>query len=286
MQSSSQNSNPILIAKALDIPSEYLTLANKTCCENGIELSFFLALSAEEVNYNPDKFTEDIIQKVLSQTDSISPYELSGSVRDVYDIYSKYFDDIKVSPIPKNKIITSTVKKQKEEGKEIQTLETNKDWTENQYETSTTEIKYTYNHYDDFGAARTFGGDRAHEGNDLIADAGVPIVSITDGIVRDMNWNNFGGYIVGVLTDKGTYFYYAHMQGFNTELHEGDRVKAGDILGYVGNTGYGPPGTSGKFVTHLHLQIGIKLDGEKERLYISPYNIVKYLDQFRVTLRE
>lgn len=299
--------NPIVIAKALDIPAAYLTLANKAAIENGIEFAFFLTLSAEAANFKSERYTNEIIAKVLEKAKNTYPFGLSDSMKDVYSIYSKYFNDIQVGPIPKNKIITTITKKKKENTEDkVQDKDTKgptakitdeggvaegdeddvEDEDEYEYETSTTEIPYTYSSSDDFGAERTFGGERPHEGNDLITDAGVPIVSITDGVVRDMNWNDFGGNIVGILTDQDTYFYYAHMQSFNTALHEGDSVTAGDILGYVGNTGYGPPGTSGMFITHLHLQIGIKIDGEKERLYISPYNIVKYLDEFRITLYE
>lgn len=288
MQSSSTSSNPIVMAKGLDIPAEFLNIANKAATENGIEFAFLLTLSAEAANFNPDNFTNEIIPEVLEKAKSSNPNSLSDNLKGIYGIYSKYYNDIKVGPIPKSKIITTTVPNQQSNDSKqpADGTEAGSENSQPQRETTSTEIQYTYTHSDDFGAQRTFGGDRAHEGNDIIADGGVPIVSITDGVIRDMNWNNFGGNIVGVLTDKDTYFYYAHMRGFNTAFHEGDRVKAGDVLGYVGNTGYGPPGTSGMFITHLHLQIGIKLEGQKERFYINPYNIVTYLDQFRITLHE
>ncbi|EPR12055.1 M23 family metallopeptidase [Ruminiclostridium papyrosolvens] len=289
MQSSSTSSNPIVMAKGLDIPAEFLSIANKVATENGIEFAFFLTLSAEAANFNPDNFTNEIIPELLEKAKSSNPDLLPDNSKEIYSIYSKYYNDLKVGPIPKSKIITTTVPNQQSNDDSKQPADGTKAGPENgqpQRETTSTEIQYTYTHSDDFGAQRTFGGDRAHEGNDIITDGGVPIVSITDGVIRDMNWNNFGGNIVGVLTDKDTYFYYAHMRGFNTAFHEGDRVKAGDVLGYVGNTGYGPPGTSGMFITHLHLQIGIKLEGQKERFYINPYNIVTYLDQFRITLHE
>ncbi|EGD46241.1 Peptidase M23 [Ruminiclostridium papyrosolvens DSM 2782] len=288
-QRSGTGSNPIVMAKGLDIPAGFLSIANKAATENGIEFAFFLTLSAGAANFNPDNFTNEIIPEVLGKAKTCNPDSLPDSLKEIYSIYSKYYNDLKVGPIPKSKIITTTVQKKQNNDDSKQPADGTEAGSENdqpQYETTSTEIQYTYSHSDDFGAQRTFGGDRAHEGNDIIADGGVPIVSITDGVIRDMNWNDFGGNIVGVLTDKDTYFYYAHMRGFNTAFHEGDRVKAGDVLGYVGNTGYGPPGTSGMFITHLHLQIGIKLEGQKKRFYISPYNIVAYLDQFRITLHE
>jgi murein DD-endopeptidase MepM/ murein hydrolase activator NlpD len=291
MQSSSTSSNPIVMAKGLDIPVEFLSIANKAASENGIEFAFLLTLSAEAANFNPDNFTNEIIPEVLEKAKSSNPDSLSDNLREIYSIYSKYYNDLKVGPIPRAKIITAKdigqpAKEGSEQPSGTPVITQSSTDTGQVEQAASTEIQYTYTHSDDFGAERTFGGDRAHEGNDIITDGGVPIVSITDGVIRDMNWNDFGGNIVGVLTDKDTYFYYAHMSGFNTAFHEGDRVKAGDILGYVGNTGYGPPGTSGMFITHLHLQIGIKLEGQKERFYINPYNIVTYLDQFRITLHE
>ena len=49
-----------------------------------------------------------------------------------------------------------------------------------------------------------------------------------------------------------TYHYYAHLSGFNKEVKEGDVVEPGTLLGYVGSSGYGKEGTSGRFAPHLH----------------------------------
>lgn len=275
MQGTGINKNPIAMAKGIDIPAAYLTLARQSSDENGIEFAYFLTLSAEMAKFNPDKYKSDLIPKVLERAGTGSPASLNKSSKTIYNMYSRYYNYLNAGPIPNSKITTTRTKKLKSFDPE-----------EYEYETSTMETFYSYSHYDDFGAQRTFGGNRAHEGNDLIASAGVPIVSISEGIVRDMNWNDFGGNIVGVITGPDTYFYYAHVQSFNPDLHEGDYVNAGDLLGYVGNSGYGPLGTTGMFVNHLHLQIGIKIDGLKERFYVSPYNIVTFLDDYRVTIYE
>ena len=57
----------------------------------------------------------------------------------------------------------------------------------------------------------------------------------------------------------------------------GDMVKAGDILGYLGNTGYGKEGTKGKFDVHLHF--GIYVDIEGKEVSVNPYYILKWLEQ-------
>ena len=146
--------------------------------------------------------------------------------------------------------------------------------------------KYSYTSVDDFGDDRTYGGDRKHEGNDLIADMGTPIVSITDGEITRLGWNEYGGQRIGITSSKGAYFYYAHMDSYADGMVEGKSVKAGDVIGYIGDTGYGPPGTKGKFIPHLHIQIGFKVGASKNYSWFNPYDIVKFLDDYRVTLTE
>ena len=81
-----------------------------------------------------------------------------------------------------------------------------------------------------------------------------------------------GGYRIGITAPSGAYFYYAHLDSYGS-YQEGDEVKAGDIIGFMGNTGYGPEGTKGMFATHLHLWIYLYPDGE-ETSY-NPYWILR-----------
>jgi murein DD-endopeptidase MepM/ murein hydrolase activator NlpD len=85
-----------------------------------------------------------------------------------------------------------------------------------------------------WGAAR--GGGRRHEGIDIFAPKGTPVVSTTRGVVMRVGTNRLGGQIVGVLGPGLEWHYYAHLDRFGT-FREGDIVDAGDVLGYVGNTG-------------------------------------------------
>lgn len=121
---------------------------------------------------------------------------------------------------------------------------------------------------------RSYGGNRFHEGCDLFgkaADSGYyPIVSMTDGKVEKIGWLPLGGNRIGIRTDNGGYFYYAHLASYERYFKQGDTVKAGDILGYMGNTGYGTEGTKGKFPVHLHLGIYISLPDKKE-ISVNPY---------------
>ena len=126
---------------------------------------------------------------------------------------------------------------------------------------------------------RTYGGRRGHEGTDLMADKDIPglypVVSITDGVIKNKGWLEKGGYRIGILSPSGGYFYYAHLDSY-TNVKEGDKVQAGQILGYMGNTGYGKEGTKGKFPVHLHL--GIYIQHNQEEVSINPYWILKYLE--------
>lgn len=112
------------------------------------------------------------------------------------------------------------------------------------------DISYEYSNT--WGAERTYGGERSHEGIDIMADKGVPILSVGEGKVTNIGWNELGGWRVGIQGEDGIYYYYAHLDGYGENIEKGMQIKKGDVLGYVGNTGYGPEGTSGKFVDHLH----------------------------------
>ena len=111
---------------------------------------------------------------------------------------------------------------------------------------------YNYSYNNNWGDRRGFGGVRIHEGTDIFADYGTPVKSTTYGVVELKGWNLYGGWRIGVRDIYNVYHYYAHLSGYNDDIKVGQIVKPGDILGKVGSTGYGPPGTSGKFPPHLH----------------------------------
>ena len=128
--------------------------------------------------------------------------------------------------------------------------------------------------------SRTYGGNRHHEGTDLfgpVSQSGYyPIISITDGIVEQKGWLPLGGYRIGIRSDSGGYFYYAHLSSYEEDFTPGDRVQAGEILGFMGNTGYGQEGTSGRFPVHLHLGIYITTP-EGQEISVNPYHILQCL---------
>lgn len=126
-----------------------------------------------------------------------------------------------------------------------------------------------------------------HEGTDIMAlnnERGYyPIVSMTDGVVEQLGWLEKGGYRVGIRSPHGAYFYYAHLYRYADRLQQGDSVKAGQLLGYMGDSGYSKvEGTVGNFDVHLHL--GIYLETEHfEEISVNPYWILKGLEQKVVT---
>ncbi len=108
-----------------------------------------------------------------------------------------------------------------------------------------------YSFYPEFGADRTFGGERPHEGVDIPAPEGTPVRSVCNGVVTKKGWLTLGGWRIGVTDAFGVYHYYAHLSAY-ADVEIGDAVSAGQVLGYVGSTGYGPEGTSDQMIPHLH----------------------------------
>ncbi len=113
-------------------------------------------------------------------------------------------------------------------------------------------LQHHYSYRNSWGAGRSYGGTRSHEGTDIFAPAWTPVQSTTSGIVEIKGWNRYGGWRIGIRDVYNVYHYYAHLGGYAKELKEGDIVQAGQVIGYVGSSGYGSEGTTGKFPPHLH----------------------------------
>ncbi len=86
-----------------------------------------------------------------------------------------------------------------------------------------------------WGAARD--GGRSHEGQDIFAPRGTPILSATTGYVVKIGEDNLGGHTVSVIGDGGRKYYYAHLDSYAPNLEVGDYVTRNTVLGYVGSTG-------------------------------------------------
>lgn len=136
-------------------------------------------------------------------------------------------------------------------------------------------LQYNYAYRDTWGAGRGWGGRRIHEGTDLFADYGTPVLSTCYGYVELMGWNRYGGWRIGIRDTHNNYHYFAHLNGFRKGLKVGDIVEPGEKIGAVGSSGYGPPGTAGKFPPHLHYGI-YKFNGRNTYAF-DPYpTLVKW----------
>ncbi len=127
---------------------------------------------------------------------------------------------------------------------------------------------------------RNYGGRRGHEGTDLMPPEQLSghyrIVSMTDGVVEKIGWLPKGGWRIGIRSPSGGYFYYAHLDSYSQNFQIGEYVTAGTQLGKMGDTGYGPVGTRGKFDVHLHLGIYIRTENAEE-VSVNPYWPLKYI---------
>ena len=149
---------------------------------------------------------------------------------------------------------------------------------------------YGYSHYDDFGMSRSYGYQRKHMGNDLLGSVGTPIIAVEGGTIEAMGWNQYGGWRIGIRSDDGLrYYYYAHLRKnhpYCNRLKEGDKVKAGDVIGYLGMTGYSTTENVNN-ITTPHLHFGMQLifnekqkDGTNQ-IWIDVYKLVNLLEKNR-----
>ena len=149
---------------------------------------------------------------------------------------------------------------------------------------------YSFSHYDDFGASRSYGFKRTHLGNDLMGSIGTPIVAVESGTIEHLGWNQYGGWRVGIRSlDGKRYYYYAHLRKnhpYAAGLTEGSKVSAGDVIGYLGMTGYSTKENVNNInVPHLHFGLQLifdesQVDGNNE-IWIDVYNIIEFLMQNR-----
>ena len=153
---------------------------------------------------------------------------------------------------------------------------------------------YGYSHCADFGVSRSFGYRRKHLGNDLMGALGTPIVAVEGGVVEALGWNRYGGWRVGIRSfDSKRYYYYAHLRKdapFAPGLEVGQTVQAGDLIGYMGRTGYSDRENVNNIET-VHLHFGMQLifdESQKEcdsEIWIDVYDIVRLLASHRSSIQ-
>lgn len=149
---------------------------------------------------------------------------------------------------------------------------------------------FPYTDYDDFGTSRSFGYRRQHLGHDMMGQIGTPIIAVESGYVECLGWNRYGGWRIGIRSfDQKRYYYYAHLRQnfpYNKSLKVGSVVTAGDVIGYMGHTGYSDKENVNN-IDIIHLHFGLQLifdesqkDGNGE-IWVSCYELVRFLSQNR-----
>lgn len=168
-----------------------------------------------------------------------------------------------------------------------------------------TPLVVNVSYVDDFLNPRDFGSERYHFGTDLMCLEGSPIICVESGKVENIGWNSAGGWRIGVRSwDGNRYWYYAHMRKVHPyvkTLEKGDTVRAGQLLGYVGSSGYSdnlksntmpdpetlthPLAVDKLFDEHLHFGLQVKMDRGKEE-WVNPYPILRILENNKVAVIE
>lgn len=149
---------------------------------------------------------------------------------------------------------------------------------------------YPYQDFDDFGVSRSYGFKRQHLGHDLMGQVGTPVIAVESGYVEAIGWNQYGGWRLGIRSfDRKRYYYYAHLRKnypYHKTLQEGSYVQAGDVIGYLGRTGYSRTENTNN-IDEPHLHFGLQLifdESQKEgsnEIWIDCYELVRFLSSRR-----
>lgn len=152
---------------------------------------------------------------------------------------------------------------------------------------------YGYSHYKDFGVSRSYGYRRQHFGNDLTGTVGTPIIAVEGGVIEELGWNQYGGWRVGIRSfDNLRYYYYAHLRKdhpWPAHLEKGMKVQGGDVIGYLGMTGYSATeNVNGMTIPHLHFGVQLIFEESQKdastQLWIDVYELVELLNRNRTTV--
>lgn len=227
------------------IPTEDLFAINKISEEYETDFSKMIACYMLENNFFKNKEKIAVNNFIINYANIRNKYKDNDSEK-YYNLIKNIFEEIKSFPVLK------------EEGEDRE---------------------YIYG--DSFGAERTYGGKRTHMGCDIMDRENIrgqfKIISMTDGVIEKLGWNEKGGWRVGIRSKNGNYYYYAHLDSYADGLSEGQKILAGDLLGFMGDSGYSKiEGTKGKFEVHLH--VGIEIENEK---WINPYPFLRLVEKER-----
>lgn len=148
---------------------------------------------------------------------------------------------------------------------------------------------YYYTDYDDFGDSRSFGYKREHLGHDIMGSVGTPIIAVESGYVEACGWNMYGGWRLGIRSFDGKrYYYYAHLRKGHpyADMYEGKIVDAGEVIGYLGMTGYSRKEDTNNINTpHLHYGLELIFDKSQKdgnvQIWLDMYELTEFLSSER-----
>lgn len=152
---------------------------------------------------------------------------------------------------------------------------------------------FDYSDFDDFGENRSYGYSRRHLGHDIMIASGSPVIAVESGIIEALGWNRYGGWRIGIRShDKQRYYYYAHLKKdspFAENLYIGSQVKAGDVIGYTGQTGYSIKENINNIdKPHLHFGMQLIFDEDSKdspsQIWIDLYGITRLLSSHRASV--
>ena len=154
---------------------------------------------------------------------------------------------------------------------------------------------FPYSEYDDFGVSRSYGYRRQHLGHDMMGQVGTPIIAVESGRVEALGWNQYGGWRIGIRSFDGRrYYYYAHLRKnypYQSNLQAGSVVSAGDVIGYMGRTGYSTAENTNN-IDEPHLHFGIQLifdESQKEgnnEIWIDCFELTRFLSMNRAEVKK
>lgn len=248
--------------RSMRLESEFTECLQNLAMQTDTDKYKLLAvLMASTDFYNTNTEKKPILPRTLEEYDALTAYYEAGYPEELALLQSSYetiLSDVVYFPVMKSSRHTEN-------------------------DNTGTDISYA----DAWLAERNYQNtSHSHEGTDIMAlnnkRGYYPIVSMTDGVVENIGWLEKGGYRVGIRSPHGGYFYYAHLYRYADNLALGSEVKAGQLLGFMGDSGYSKvEGTVGNFDVHLHLGIYLKTEHYKE-LSVNPYWILKLVEDSTV----
>ena len=253
-----------------EIKYNWIELISYLACKYGNDFSKFKQKDLDELT---GKLESGQTMEELTQNMKYYPYYFEGYDSVLHEFIGSY--QVEKKKEENNEEVTKTIEFEETYGiKAFHPLAKN----------------YGYSHYDDFGASRSYGYQRLHFGHDLMGSIGTPVIAIESGIVEAVGWNQYGGWRIGIRSfDQKRYYYYAHLRKdhpYAEGLEEGDIVQAGDVIGYLGMTGYSTKENVNNInVPHLHF--GIQLifnEVQKEgpnQIWVNLYDLTDFLKKHR-----